>query len=89
MDLAAQYLNGKPNAETLTVAAQYPGFSVFFKGKTVGMNDLSGADYVVFYVSTIQREWNNDVWTQYRDREPEKVIVVNGMTYCWIYPVTH
>jgi 4-amino-4-deoxy-L-arabinose transferase-like glycosyltransferase len=89
MDQAAQYLNEKPNAENLTVAVQYIGFEPFFKGRTVGMNSISTADYVVFYVCKVQRGFDNDLWNQYKNAEPEKLIVINDITYCWIYRVQH
>lgn len=88
MDLAAKYMNEKPGAENLTVAQQYVGFREFFKGKTVDMKDVDSADYIVFYVSAVQRDWNKDIWDKYRNTTPEKVIVINGIEYCWIYEKT-
>lgn len=50
MNLAADYMNEKPNAKNLTVAAQYPGFEQYFKGRTVDMDNISQSNYIVFYL---------------------------------------
>lgn len=84
-DLAAEYLNNKPGAENLTVAYQYPGFAEYFKGKSVGMGSAPSADYIVFYVGAVQRHHNRGLWNQYNDKEPEKIIRINEIDYCWIY----
>ena len=86
LDLAAAYLNNKTGAEHLRVFAQYPGFEPYFKGKMT--LDTVSADYIVFYSCEVQRHYNEDVWNRYRNETPEKVIVLNNIEYCWIYP-TH
>lgn len=85
MDMAARYLNGKPNSQNLTVAVQYTGFEEYFKGRTVEMNHISSSDYIVFYICAIQRDWNKDIWEQYKNENPEKIIIINNINYCWIY----
>jgi len=85
-DLAAAYLNNKTGAEHLKVFVQYSGFAQYFKGKTT--NNTASADYIVFYSCAVQRHYNEDVWNRYRNKTPEKVIVLNNIEYCWIYP-TH
>jgi hypothetical protein len=85
-DLAAAYLNNKTGAEHLKVFVQYSGFTQYFKGKTT--NNVASADYIVFYSCAVQRHYNEDVWNLYRNETPEKVIVLNNIEYCWIYP-TH
>ncbi len=89
LNLAADYLNAKPNASNIVVAAQYHGFASYYNGKTIDMlrtnGNISGSDYVVFYVSMVQRHWNYDLWNEYQNRTPEKVIRINDMDYCWIY----
>lgn len=93
MDIAARYLNQKPGAENMTVAAQYVCFQEYFNGHTVRLSDVVYrgkvyyADYIVFYVASVQREYNKEVWDAYKDKEPEKVITINGIEYCWIYKV--
>ena len=84
-DLAAEYLNHNPDVNNLTVAYQYAGFTQYFKGKPVGMGSASSADYNVFYVIAVQRDWDKNLWDQFKDREPEKIIKLNGIEYCWIY----
>jgi len=87
MDMAARYLNEKPDAKDLTVAVQYWGFEPYFKGKTVGIDNASISDYIVFYISAVQRDWNKDIWEQYKNEKPEKVIIINNMNYAWIYKI--
>ncbi|MCD1296102.1 hypothetical protein CUJ83_13950 [Methanocella sp. CWC-04] len=91
-DLAAKYLNEKPNATDLLVADQYPGFREYFNGHSKNMSEkicymgrVYYVDYLVFYVSAVQRDWNKEIWDLYKDKEPEKVIMINGIEYCWIY----
>lgn len=91
-DLAAKYLNDKPNSKNLTVIAQYPGFREYFHGKTIPLWEMENdnissfdADYMVFYVSTVQRKINENLWSMYKNQTPEKIISINGINYCWIY----
>lgn len=83
-DLAASYLNNKTGAERLTVFIQYQGFSQYFKGRTT--KNVTSADYIVFYSSAVQRHYDENVWNLYKNTTPEKVIVLNNIEYCWIYP---
>ena len=85
-DLAAAYLNNKTDAEHLKVFVQYAGFAQYFKGITT--YNYASADYIVFYSCAVQRHFNEDLWNRYRNETPEKVIVLNNIEYCWIYP-TH
>ena len=84
MDLAAAYLNNNTSAENLTVFQQYPGLSYYFKGKTTNIS--ASADYIVFYSCQVQRHKDKNVWALYKNKTPEKVIVINNIEYCWIYP---
>jgi 4-amino-4-deoxy-L-arabinose transferase-like glycosyltransferase len=85
-DLAAAYLNNKTGAEQMKVVDQYSGFAQYFRG--IMINNPASADYIVFYSCTVQRHYNEDLWNLYRNKTPEKVIVLNNIEYCWIYP-TH
>lgn len=85
MDLAADYLNEMPGASNMTVAVQYAGFEPYFKGKTVRMDSVNRSDYIVFYLCTVQRDWDDGVWKAYKNSSPEKVISINGINYSWIY----
>jgi 4-amino-4-deoxy-L-arabinose transferase-like glycosyltransferase len=85
-DLAAAYLNNKTGAEHLKVYVTYSGFNKYFKGTTT--NNSATADYIVFYSSAVQRNFDQDLWNLYKNETPEKVIILNNIEYCWIYP-TH
>jgi hypothetical protein len=90
LDVAARYLNDKPNAAKINVAAWYDGlFAPFFKGRA---HPLSGenfihADYTVLYINQVQREVPDpNLITYFERRQPEHVVQLNGMDYAWIYP---
>jgi len=85
IDLAAKYLNEKPFADSLVVAAGYPGLEPFFKGETVDMDEWGRSDYIVFYYRDLRLNGHSDLWYEYRDLSPEKVVTINGVDYCWIY----
>ncbi|OPY25443.1 MAG: Dolichyl-phosphate-mannose-protein mannosyltransferase [Methanocella sp. PtaU1.Bin125] len=94
LDAAARYLNEKPGADKMKVAVNYNGFTAFFHGQTVtlprkenNLTGLEGCDYVVFYVSAIQRTWNLGLMQQFHSVPPEKIIRLNGIDHCWIYKV--
>ncbi len=98
LDLAAQYLNKKPDPENLLVAAYYEGsFAYHFKGKFTSAERLGketaeqiGADYVVLY-RTMQgrapQRWETKVLKEYADKTPEHIITLNNEEYVWIYKV--
>lgn len=88
-DLAADYLNKKPGARNLTVAFDYNGFEQYFIGKAIPLNAVinftKDIDYIVFYISSVQRDRNKNIWEFYKNKTPEKTIKLNGMDYCFIY----
>lgn len=94
-DLAAEYLNNKPDARNLTVIAQYTGFEEYFHGRTISLWGLGikgdvypiAANYVVFYRSTVKRNLNENLWNFYKNKTAEKIIKLNGLDYCWIYKI--
>lgn len=91
LDLAAAYLNQKPDAKNLKVAAYYPTqFSEKFVGETVPAHQWSdsGADYIVLYRAMLQRgpeAWETDVLNQFVNKQPEHIVTLNGLPYGWIY----
>lgn len=98
LDLAAEYLNAKPNAERLLVASYYEGpFDYRFNGQVTSAERLAketpeeiGADYVVLYRTMVGRapdRWETKVLQQFAGVKPEKTIVLNGEVYVWIYRV--
>lgn len=90
-DLAADYLNKKPNANELTVASLYPTeFAYNFIGHVIPLNHFTGnnADYVVLYRAMFERgqnTWETDLLNQFSNQPPEKTITINGLDYLWIY----
>jgi hypothetical protein len=90
-DKAAQYLDGKPEAQTLKVASWYSRqFSPFFKGTTVDLasnKPALEADYTVFYINQVQRSYpTKELLAYFAERQPEHVVNLLGLDYAWIYP---
>ena len=91
LDLAAHYLNNKPQASELNVAAYFPTqFAYVFKGKTAPAHtwDNESIDYVVLYRAMFQRgddAWETDVLNHFRSKIPEQVISLSGIEMVWIY----
>ena len=93
MDLAADYLNQKPNAEMLRVSSWYQStFAPFFKGEAISYSKEKGkamaGDYVVFYINQLQRRFPDDELFRYFETryKPEAVIPLKGVDYAVIYP---
>lgn len=91
LDLAAQYLNGKEDAENIKAASYYPNeFAEKFVGKTVPAHQFaeSSVDYVVIYRAMLEREpdsWETDAVSTFKQKKPEKIISFNGIEFAWIY----
>jgi 4-amino-4-deoxy-L-arabinose transferase-like glycosyltransferase len=87
---AARYLDDKPNAAQMTVAAWYDRpFAPFFKGRTLPISGENAmrADYTVFYINQVQRNIPDpNLITYFGRRQPEQVIRLGGIDYVWIYP---
>ncbi len=93
LELAAEYLNQKPDAENLRVSAWYEStFAPFFKGEAISYSKEKGkamaGDYVVFYINQLQRRFPDDELFQYFEARyrPEKLISLKGVDYVAIYP---
>jgi hypothetical protein len=94
-DEVAAYLNAKPDAQHLQVAS--PSVSIIapvFKGEVKAMSRYvdSQTDYVVFYISRVQRLRHEDLSEMYHlnpQVEPEHIVKLHGVEYAWIYPNTH
>jgi hypothetical protein len=96
LDLAADYLNQKPNADQLQVSAWYQStFAPFFKGTAISYAKEKGkalsGDYVVFYINQLQRRFPDDELFRYFESRyrPEVVIPLQGVDYVVIYPGPH
>ena len=96
LDLAAQYLNQKQDAENLQVSAAYPNhvFRYHFKGMTWPLRQDSWtglwllSDYVVSYFSYAQRGIPSpEVIEALQEFEPEYVARINGIEYAQVYEV--
>lgn len=96
LDQAGRYLNAKPDAERLSVASFYRReFSPYFRGEVRKLSNerpddfdlLSwhAADYVVAYISQVQREQPDEPTARYlRSLTPEYVVRLKGIAYAWI-----
>ena len=88
LDIAAKYLNQKPNAENLMVrvsplSAEFFGY--YFKGKSYPRDRDPGTfppDYEVVYIRDVQI---NRVYLDDIEGALEHVIRLNGVDYVWIY----
>ena len=98
LDLAAAYLNAKPNSEALLVASYYEGpFSYRFRGQVTSAERLAketpeeiGVNYVVLYRTMVGRapdRWETKVLQKFTNQQPEHVISINREEYAWIYRV--
>lgn len=92
LDMAADYLNQKPDAERLRVAAWYQStFAPFFKGEAISYAKEKGkalsGQYVVFYINQLQRRFPDDELFRYFEEhyQPEAVIRIRGVDYVVIY----
>ena len=89
-DLAAKYLNRKPNAEELHVQT-FPQSGQFFYQYFVGQPPWSDAgevvvpDYEVVHLRESQAGWVPQTGTL--NGELEHVITLNGIDYAWIYRI--
>ena len=93
LDLAAEYLNLKEGAGRLRVASFYPAeFQHYFQGDAVSLRRREWSktwlysDYVVFYISQVQRELPDDELVNFfKDREPEYAARIGGVDFAWVY----
>ncbi len=93
LDLAAEYLNEKPDAEQLIVASFYPEeFDIYFDGMTISLRrgewskTWQFSDYVVFYISQVQRQLPDaELVTFFTAQEPEYTARIGGIEFAWVY----
>jgi hypothetical protein len=91
MERAAAYLNQRPDADQLYVAA-VPAQTLlpYFRGtgENLYTNDVAlRADYVVLYVSQAQRlAPSPEIVRYFLALEPEHTVIVKGVPYVRIYP---
>jgi len=95
LDLAAAYLNQKPNADRLKVTAWYlPTFMAYFQGTSIdffsiGKHEKMTSDYVVFYLSQLQRQMPDPELIAYYQQHytPEYSAHLHGLDYALVYAV--
>jgi hypothetical protein len=96
LDQAARYLNQQGGAEEKRVAVRFHAeFAPFYLGQTKPMlhereftiMPWHATDYVVFYVTQVQRgEPDRATIDYFGSLTPEYVVHLNGVNYAWIYP---
>lgn len=91
MEQAASYLNQRPDADQLYVAAvPAQTFLPYFRGNGENFytNDVAlRADYVVLYVSQVQRlAPSPEIVRYFLAMKPEHIVYVRDVPYAWIYP---
>ena len=95
VDQAAAYLNAKPDAgQMLVVSPLYPQLAPAFRGETrpILYYSVWETDYVMFYISHVQRERYEPVMEEYffnPEAWPEYIVALHGVDYVWLYPNTH
>jgi hypothetical protein len=99
LDLAAEYLNNKPDAENLKAISWYGNgpFSYYFVGETRPLwsyvwneekiSDLKEMDYLVVYSTQWARGAPRGLFTHLAGIEPEHSIWINNIEYARIYDV--
>ncbi|HID87247.1 MAG TPA: phospholipid carrier-dependent glycosyltransferase [Anaerolineae bacterium] len=94
-DRAAAYLNEKPDAQHLQATVRGgSNFAPLFRGETRSASSYRAwqSDYVVFYISQVQRRRNESLLEEYvfnPQAQPEHVVTLHGVDYARIYPNTH
>jgi len=92
LNLAAAYLNAKPEAEKLRVSTWYGStFAPFFKGTTIRYSDQKGnalgGQYIIFYLNQLQRDYpDGEIWRYAKENfSLEQTIALDGVDYVWIF----
>jgi len=93
LDQVAEYLNDKENAPALRVASFYPEeLQAYFVGDAISLRRKDWhktwlfSDYVVFYISQVQRELPGpDLVDFFKDREPEFIVRIDGVDFAKVY----
>ncbi len=98
LDAAAEYLNEKPDAASLSVASWYrPSFAYFFDGKSIDIPsfptpeqeaEIVTADYIVIYIHQWQRNLPSQLLAELEGQIPEHIIWFNGLEYARIYSLS-
>lgn len=87
LDLAANYLNALPDADTANVAVYFPltvNFQALLRGTAISYTSNARPTYVVDYINARQR---GQVPVTIRGRDPAHVVIINGIEYARVYRV--
>ncbi len=86
MELAGRYLDQQRDATEVAVW-NVPAFAPYYRGQiqSVANYNPATADYVVLYVSQLQRKIFQDVMARYEGQPPEATFRVHSIDYAWIY----
>ncbi len=99
LDLAAEYLNNKPDAENLKAISWYGNgpFSYYFIGDTrtlwsyiwdeIKISELKEMDYLIVYSTQWSRGIPVGLFTHLAGVEPEHSVWINNIEYARIYDV--
>ena len=93
LDMAADYLDDQENAQNLRVASFYPEeLQAYVLGDVISLrheqwnHTWQFSDYVVFYVSQVQRKLPGpDLVDFFADREPEYTARIGGVDFARVY----
>ncbi len=91
LDAAGRWLNTHPLGSTLTVASWYPNvLATYFNGATFSLSSRNDprVGYVVLYRNMLGRggdEAATNIWDEYKEKTPAKVISIGGLPYVWIF----
>lgn len=91
LEVAAAWLNTKPNAQDMYIASWYPSvMRTYFNGKTFSLSSRHDyrAQYVVTYRNMGGRAGDasgSDVLDEVRDKQPVYTVSIHGVPYVWVY----
>jgi hypothetical protein len=92
LDQVAVYLNGLPGAEEIKLASgNSQKIRPLLKGETIALANLDGkwvqGDYVLIYLSQLQRDKHDINILAYLRRQPSvQTVSLHGLEYAWLYP---
>jgi hypothetical protein len=84
LDDVAAALNRLGGARLTVATTRNVGIREIFRGRLIPIRE-GPADYVVFYVSSLQANVAPEIWERYRTRAPVARIRIGGITKAWIW----
>lgn len=92
LDQVADYLNRLPDAGQIRLASgNSQKLRPLFKGETIALANLDGewvlGDYVLIYISQLQRAKHDpNILAYLRRQPPVHTVTLHGLEYAWLYP---